>query len=148
MFPKDLDRGQKIAIATGVTALVVLLGFTLFFMIRYPAVTAAVADISIIVLALTVIVLDIILIVLVWQIVKLLTYLLEELQPIVESLQETTGTVRGTATFMSDAVVNPTIEIASRAAGVRRSISILAGSVNDLRPKQRGGQRSPGDGTS
>lgn len=140
MFPNELTRSQKIAIAAGVTALVALIGLTIFLMIRFPLVTRAVRDISVIILALMAIVLDIILIILVWQIVKLLTYLLAELGPIVESLQETTGTVRGTATFMSDSVVNPTIELASKVAGFRESVNVLVGSVTDLRPK--GGQRN------
>ena len=135
MFPNELTRSQKIAVAAGVTALVALIGITIFLMIRHPVVTAAVRDISLIILALAAIVLDLILIILVWQIVKLLTYLLAELGPIVESLQETTGTVRGTATFMSDSVVNPTIEFASKVAGFRQSVNVLVGSVTDLRPK-------------
>ena len=142
MIPKELSLGQKIALVTGATALVALIGFTIWFMIRFPEVTSAVRDIFLIILAVGTLALDMILIVLVWQIVKLLTYLLEELGPVVESVQETTGTVRGTATFVSDSVVNPAIEVVSKAAGVRRSIDVLLGSVNDLRP--RSNQRSGG----
>jgi len=142
MIPKELSLGQKIALVTGATALVALIGFTIWFMIRFPEVTSAVRDIFLIILAVGTLALDMILIVLVWQIVKLLTYLLEELGPVVESVQEATGTVRGTATFVSDSVVNPAIEVVSKAAGVRRSIDVLLGSVNDLRP--RSNQRSGG----
>lgn len=125
---KDLSRGQKLGIIAAVTALVALLGFTIWFMISYPEVTAAVRDILIIIIALGILALDILLIVLVWQIYKLLVFLTRELVPVVESLQETVGTVRGTATFMSDSVVNPAIGVVSKAAGVRRSLDVLFGS--------------------
>ena len=36
MFPNELTRSQKIAVAAGVTALVALIGFTIFLMIRFP----------------------------------------------------------------------------------------------------------------
>lgn len=146
MFPPELTRSQKIAIAATVTAVVVLTGIAIFFMIRHPVFTSAVRDISLIVLALATLALDVIVIVLMWQIIKLLTYLLDELIPIMQSLQETAGTVRGTATFMSDSVVNPAIEVASKAARVRRSLGVLFGVAGDFQSSSQ--PRAGADGVA
>ncbi|MEA3337561.1 MAG: hypothetical protein U9R25_16820 [Chloroflexota bacterium] len=134
MFPQELTRSQKAGLTVAVIAIATILGVLLWFLLTHPVATAAIRDISIILLAIAVIVLDIILVFLMLQLIQLLTYLIQELRPIVESLQETTGTVRGTTTFMSDSVVNPAIEVASKAAGVRKSFSVLLGTASDLRP--------------
>lgn len=132
----DLSRGKKLAIIVAAIALVALLGLTIWFMIAYPEVTAVVRDILLIIIALGILALDVLLIILVWQIYKLLVFLTRELAPVVESLQETVGTVRGTATFMSDSMVNPAIGVASKAAGIRRSLDVLFGK-GASRPSRR-----------
>lgn len=136
MYPPELTRGQKIGIAVAVTVVVILIAVTIILMLRHPEFTESVRDISLIILALTVIVIDVILVVLVWQILKLLSYLTNELGPIVQSLQETAGTVRGTTTFLSDSVVNPTIGAVSKVSGARRSLAVLFGVADDFRGKQ------------
>ena len=63
--------------------------------------------------------------ILLFQLQSLIVLLRDEVQPILQSINETTGTVRGTTTFVSDAVVNPVIEVAGYVAGVRTTISTL-----------------------
>lgn len=82
-------------------------------------------DIAIIVLALESIVIGILLAVLVIQVIRLVRLLREEVLPILNSTQETVSTVRGTASFMSDHVVQPVVKVSSYAAGARQAVSTL-----------------------
>lgn len=88
---------------------------------------ATARDIAIVLLALESIVIGIILIVLVIQVIRLIKLLREEILPIVKSTQETVGTVRGTANFMSDHLVQPVVKASSYAAGARQAVTTLFG---------------------
>lgn len=125
-FPQ-LTRGQKIGLVVGAIVLLVLIILTIVFLMSNPPVALAVRNLLIIVVAIQIFILDIVTIILLLQVVKLLRYLIEELVPVVNSLQETVGTVRGTTTFMSDSVVNPAIQAASKVAAIRGSLSAAFG---------------------
>jgi hypothetical protein len=86
---------------------------------------AVAADVAIIIVAMEVIVINVLLAVLVIQIMRLIRLLQEEVLPIISSTQETVGTVRGTATFVSDHVVQPVVKVNSYAAGVRQGLRVL-----------------------
>ncbi len=85
----------------------------------------AARDIAIIIVALETIIINVLLAVLVIQIIRLIRLLRNEILPIIGSTQETMGTVRGTATFVSDHVVQPVVKVSSYAAGVRRGVTTL-----------------------
>jgi hypothetical protein len=87
-------------------------------------------DIAIIVLALESIVIGVILAVLVVQVIRLVRLLREEVMPILRSTQDTVSTVRGTADFMSDHLVQPVVKASSYAAGTREAIKVLFGRKN------------------
>ncbi len=84
-------------------------------------------DIAIIVLAVESILIGILLSVLVIQVIRLIKMLRQEVIPILNSTQETVGTVRGTATFVSDHVVQPVVQVSSFTAGVRQAFNTLIG---------------------
>jgi hypothetical protein len=88
---------------------------------------ATARDLSIILLALESIIIGIILAVLVIQVIQLVRLLREEVLPVLRSTQETASTVRGTATFVSDRVVQPVVKVSSYTAGVRQAVSVLFG---------------------
>lgn len=87
-------------------------------------------DIAIIIVALEAIIVNIFLGILIIQVIRLIRLLREEVLPIISSTQETVGTVRGTATFVSDHVVQPVVKVNSYAAGVRRGVRVLFGLRN------------------
>ncbi len=89
------------------------------------ALTAA-RDIAIIVLCIESLIIGALLIVLVLQIRGLIRLLQEELRPILTSLQDTAGTVRGTATIVSDYVVTPVARLASIWEGIREGAEVFA----------------------
>jgi hypothetical protein len=82
-------------------------------------------DVAIIIVAVESIVIGILMALLVIQVIRLIKLLREEILPIISSTQETVGTVRGTATFMSDHLVQPVVTVSSYAAGVRRGARTL-----------------------
>jgi len=91
---------------------------------------ATARDIAIVILALESIVIGVLLAVLVIQVIRLVRLLREEVMPILRSTQETASTVRGTATFVSDRVIQPVVKVSSYTAGVRQAVSVLFGRNN------------------
>jgi hypothetical protein len=85
----------------------------------------AARDISIIILALSSIAVMVLLAVLIFQTIRLTKMLREEILPMLQATQETLGTVRGTATFMGDHVVQPVVKASSYAHGVRSALRAL-----------------------
>jgi hypothetical protein len=114
-----------VAIAVVVLALLTAIGYGL---VTHPPFTAVLRDISIIVLALVTVVIGLFLTILIFQLQSLTVLLRDEIKPILESANDTADTVRGTTTFVSNAVVTPMIQVASFVAGVGQTLRSLTGS--------------------
>jgi hypothetical protein len=98
--------------------------------------SATIRDIAIIVIAVQSIVIGILIGVLIWQIWRLVKIIQTELKPIIEDTQATVNTVRGTATFVSDTVVNPVIRtnrILARWVGIGRALRRDLGGLTQRR---------------
>lgn len=126
--PSDRTNTRRtiglVLITIVVLAVVGAIGYGL---VTHPPFTAVLRDIAIIVLALVTVVIGLFIIVLIFQLQSLTALLRDEIKPILESANETASTVRGTTTFVSDAVVTPMIQVASLAAGVGQTLKTLAG---------------------
>jgi hypothetical protein len=137
------DKGRRIARNIGIAVVVVLIlaaiGASLYGLVSYPSFTAVLRDVFIIVLALVTIIIGLFLVILIFQLQSLIALLRDEIKPILESANETASTVRGTTTFVSDAVVTPVIQAASYAAAVRQTVKTLVG--NSRKKEQRRGRR-------
>jgi len=128
-------------------AIVVLaiVGAALYGLASHPLLTAVLADIAIITLALVTVIIGLFLIILIFQLQSLIALLRDEIRPILNSTNETLSTVRGTTNFVSDAVVNPMIQVASLTAGVAQTLKTLSGTG---RKKNRKTGATPGGGSS
>lgn len=104
-----------------------------------------VRDLFIIVLAMEGMLMGIALIVLILQLAALVNLLQSELQPIVDNANETVSTVRGTAQFMSQNVVEPVIKAGALMAGVGGVVRELLRLRRSVR-RGRAGERAPGEG--
>lgn len=128
----EADRREQTLRTIGIVVIVLvilgIMGFAGYGLITHPSFTAALRDISIIVLALVTIVIGAFLAILIFQLQSLTALLRDEIKPILEAANDTASTVRGTTTFISDAVVTPVITAASYASAVRQTIKTLAGS--------------------
>jgi len=99
--------------------------------------TRGLRDVAIIFLAFLSIVIGGLMVALLYQVMMLTLMMRDEIKPLLESINETMNTVRGTAVFMSDKIVEPTIKAASAFAGVQRAFKSLAGIWPSVNPKQR-----------
>jgi uncharacterized integral membrane protein len=99
--------------------------------------TRGARDVAIIFLAFLSLVIGGMMVALLYQVTMLTLMMRDEIKPLLESITETTNTVRGTAVFMSDKIVAPTIKAASAFAGVQRAFESLAGIRSSVNPKQR-----------
>jgi hypothetical protein len=124
---KGRSIAKTIGIALIVIAIAALIGLGIYGMVTNPPLTAVLRDVFIIVLALVTIVIGLFLAILIFQLQSLIALLRDEIKPILESANQTASTVRGTTTFVSDAVVTPVIQAASYAAAVRQTIKTLIG---------------------
>ncbi len=138
MKTMQLTQKQKTLIGMGIAIAIALLIFILWYMITHPVFTAAVTDIWIIILALVVLVMNVFLIIMLWQIIRLIDFLLFELKPVLESLQETSSTVRGTATFVSDEVSSPIIDASAKTARCQGLAALRRGQPDEGRAARVG----------
>lgn len=92
-------------------------------------------DVFIIVLALEGMLMGIALIVLVIQLAALINLLQNEVSPIVDNASETVSTVRGTAQFMSQNLVQPVVRIAAVTTTVGAILREFFGIRRAMRPK-------------
>jgi len=92
-------------------------------------------DVFIIVLALEGMLMGIALIVLVIQLAALINLLQNEVSPIVDNASETVSTVRGTAQFMSQNLVQPVVRIAAVTTTIGAILREFVGIRRAMRPK-------------
>jgi len=128
----ESDRREQslrtIGIVIILLVILAIIGAAGYGLVTHPNLTAVLRDISIIVLALVTIVIGAFLAILMFQLQSLTALLRDEIKPILEAANDTASTVRGTTTFISDAVVTPVIAAASYASAVRQTIKTLTGS--------------------
>jgi len=139
--PSDKERRRRRLILGGLVAgiillLAVIVGVTIAAF-RFPNEARIARDLAIIFLAFLSIIIGLMILLLLYEVTLLILLLRGEIKPLLESMNETLNTVRGTAAFMSDNIVQPTIGVASAFAGVRRAMEALAGIRSSVKPKQR-----------
>jgi heme/copper-type cytochrome/quinol oxidase subunit 2 len=91
--------------------IVVLMGVAVYFMVRNPESTTVIRDIFIIFMALESLVIGVALVILMIQLALLTNLIQHEIKPILENTNETVNTVRGTAIFVSENIVDPVMKL-------------------------------------
>ena len=104
-------------------------------------VSATVRDIAIILVALEILIMNGLLVVLIWQVWRLVKMIQAEVKPVIRDGQETVGTVKGSAEFVSTSIISPLISTSSRLAGIVRSVQVirseLKSSMDGMTPARR-----------
>lgn len=125
---REQERKQKQMMA-GIIAIVVLLvallGVAIYFLLQPTTPTDKIRDVFIIVVALETLVIGVALIVLVVQLASLINLLQNEVRPILQATSETVNTLRGTAEFLGENVVEPVIKLNGYLAGLKRMLELL-----------------------
>jgi hypothetical protein len=125
---REAERKQKAIIAgiiAGVVVLLLLLGVAIFFLLQPTAPTDKIRDIFIIVMALESLVIGVAMIVLIVQLASLINLIQNEVRPILNATNETVNTLRGTAEFLGENVVEPVIKLNGYLAGLRRMLELM-----------------------
>ncbi|HCR70076.1 MAG TPA: hypothetical protein DIW23_01410 [Anaerolineae bacterium] len=128
---KEAERKQKIIIASAIAFVVLilaLLGIAIYFLLRpeTPAENVGkIRDVFIIVVALETLLIGVALIVLIIQLASLINLIQNEIRPILNATNETVNTLRGTAEFLGENVVEPVIKLNGYLAGLRRMLELL-----------------------
>lgn len=125
---REQDRKQKQMMA-GIIAIIVLLvallGVAIYFLLQPTTPTDKIRDVFIIVVALETLVIGVALIVLIVQLASLINLLQNEVRPILHATSETVNTLRGTAEFLGENVVEPVIKLNGYLAGLKRMLELL-----------------------
>lgn len=104
-------------------------------------VSATVRDIAIILVALEILIMNGLLVVLIWQVWRLVKMIRAEMRPVIRDGQETVGTVKGSAEFVSTSFISPLISTSGRLAGIVRSVQVirseLKSSMAEMAPARR-----------
>jgi len=128
---REAERKQKIILASviaGVVLILALLITAIYFLMRPETSSENVGrirDVFIIVVALESLIIGVALIVLIVQLASLINLLQNEVRPILNATTETVNTLRGTAEFLGENVVEPVIKLNSYLAGLKRMLELL-----------------------
>jgi hypothetical protein len=119
--------GSKIWIVVVVAVVILALFITsLVLLIRADVdTTSHWRDIFIIVMALESLIIGLALVVLIVQLATLINLLQNEIKPILHSTNETVNTLKGTASFLSENLTGPVIELNARLAAVKKFFDLI-----------------------
>ena len=113
------------AIITGVVVILVGLGFAVYALLQPGTPTDRIRDIFIIIVALETLVIGVALVVLIIQLASLINLLQNEVRPILLATNETINTLRGTAEFLGESVVELVIKLNSYLASIQRVLELM-----------------------
>jgi MFS family permease len=112
------------AIVAGVV-LIAILVLAVYVLLQPGTPTERWRDIFIIMVALESLVIGVALVVLLIQLASLINLLQNELRPILDATSETVNTLRGTAAFLGESLVEPVIKLNGYLASVRRVLELM-----------------------
>jgi hypothetical protein len=125
---QEAERKQKVIITSiiaGIVFILLLLGVAIYFLLQPSAPTDKIRDVFIIVVALESLVIGVAMIVLIVQLASLINLIQNEVRPILNATNETVNTLRGTAEFLGENVVEPVIKLNGYLAGLRRMLELM-----------------------
>jgi hypothetical protein len=128
---KAQEQQMKVMVATAVAVVLFILAglITAIYFLARPETSVEqvgrIRDIFIIVVALETLVIGIALIVLLVQLASLINLLQNEVRPIIQATSETVNTLRGTAEFLGESVIEPVIKLNGYLASIQRVIELM-----------------------
>jgi hypothetical protein len=123
--PKSNRGPLVIGIVAGVVLLAILVTGVVLLLRADLDTTGKIRDIFIIFMALEFLIIGVALVVLMTQLAILINLLRNEVRPILTSTNETVNTLRGTAQFMSENLVEPVIKLNEYIAGLKKLLDLL-----------------------
>ncbi len=124
----SLTPKQRLYVILGVVVLLLVIAgvvAAVYFMVQNPPATSVIRDIFIIFMAVESLFIGLTLVVLMVQLARLTNLLQHEIKPILESTNETVNTVRGTAIFVSENLVDPVMKLNSYVAALSKFFELM-----------------------
>ncbi|MFN2112408.1 MAG: hypothetical protein ACK2TT_04765 [Anaerolineales bacterium] len=119
------SSGSKVGLIIGAILVLGLLITGLVFLLQPGTDTGRVRDIFIIFMALEFLLIGIVMIVLIVQLARLTLLLQNEIKPILDSTNQTANTLKGTAAFLSEHMVEPVLKLNQYLAGLNRILGFF-----------------------
>lgn len=128
--PEQIEQEKqmkRLMIGVIIGAVIILVGLVaaIIALMQPSTPTDRIRDVFIIVVALETLVIGVALIVLIVQLASLINLLQNEVRPILHATSETVNTLRGTAEFLGENVVEPVIKLNGYLAGLKRMLELL-----------------------
>ena len=121
-------RNIIVSVIAIAVVVVTLLGTAIYFLLR-PETSAdevgRIRDVFIIVVGLETLVIGVAMVVLLVQLASLINLLQNEVRPILQATNDTINTLRGTAEFLGESVVEPVIKLNSYLASIQRVLELM-----------------------
>jgi hypothetical protein len=121
----QLSPGAKLGIGIGGVVLLAAVIGTIYYLLQETSPTARIRDIFVIFLGFELVVIGFCAILLIIQTARLINMFQNEIKPVLDAANETMSTLRGTALFLSDTMVQPAIKINSFFTTIRNGLEIL-----------------------
>lgn len=121
-------RNTMVGIAIGVLVILGLLITAIVLMMRPETsgeTVGKIRDVFVIVMALMSLFIGVAVVVLVVQVASLVNLVQNEIRPILKATNETVNTLRGTAEFLGENVVEPVIKLNGYLAGLQRVLELM-----------------------
>ena len=123
--PQSLSTLTKAGLILGFSLLMAVSAWIIFTLLQETTPTDRIRDILLIALSIEFFIIGVAAVLLIFQIARLVNLFQNEIKPVLEAANETMNTVRGTAVFLSDSVVQPAIKLNSYFSAFRRVLDIL-----------------------
>lgn len=118
-------RTLVLGVTAGAVILLILLGLAVYALLQPGTPTDRIRDVFIIVVSFETLVIGIALIILLVQLASLINLLQNEVRPILRATSETVNTLRGTADFLGESVVEPVIKLNTYLASIQRVLELM-----------------------
>ena len=122
------SRQARTLVVVGIVAGIILiaaLALAVYALLQPGTPTERIRDIFVIIVSLETLVIGVALVILLVQLATLINLLQNELRPILQATSETVNTLRGTAQFLGESVVEPVIKLNSYLASMRRVLELM-----------------------
>ena len=121
----QITTQAKVGIGIGILVLLAAVGGIVFYLLQETTPTARIRDIFIIFLGFELLVIGFTAVLLIIQAARLFNMFQNEIKPVLDAANETLSTIRGTALFLSDSVVQPAIKINTFFTTIRNGLDVL-----------------------
>lgn len=121
---ESISKGAKAGIIIGVIVLLAAIVGAIVFLLGYEK-TYVIRDIFIIFLGFEFVLIGVATVLLIIQTARLINMFQHEIKPVLDAANETMGTIRGTAVFLGDAMVEPVIKLNSYFASLKKFLELI-----------------------